>query len=47
MDYVEGVMEEYHLENGAYVRTSEAAPGDEFRPKALPGLVIPVDDVAR
>jgi len=47
VDYLEGVMEEYHLENGAYIRTSEAGPGDEFRPRALPGLVIPVDDVAR
>ncbi len=47
ISYDEQVFEEYHLEAGAYVRTAEAGPGDEFRPRALPGLVIPVDDVGR
>jgi len=47
IDYEERVFEEYHLENGAYVRTTEAGAGDDFTPRALPGLVIPVDDVSR
>lgn len=47
VDYVEQVFEEYHLADGAYVRTASAGPGDEFRPQALPGLVIPVDDIGR
>lgn len=46
-DYEGQVLEEYHLEDGAYVRTAAAGAGDEFRPQALPGLVIPVDDIAR
>ncbi len=47
VDYDARVFEEYHLVNGAYTRTASAAPGDEFQPQALPGLSIPVDDVAR
>jgi len=30
IDYEERVFEEYHLENGAYVRTTEAGAGDDF-----------------
>lgn len=45
VDYDEHVFEEYHLEEGRYVRTAASGPGDEFRPLALPGLAIPVDDV--
>lgn len=47
VDYEERVFEEYHLEGQAYMRTAEAGAGDEFKPRALPGLVIPVDDVGR
>lgn len=47
IDYEERVFEEYHLENGAYVRTTAAGAGDDFTPQALRGLVIPVDDIGR
>lgn len=47
VDYDSHVFEEYHLEDGRYVRTASAGPGDDFTPRALPGLVLPVDDIRR
>jgi Uma2 family endonuclease len=46
VDYEEMVFEEYHLQQGAYVRTASAGPGDDFASQALPDLVIPVDHVS-
>lgn len=47
VSYEEQIFEEYHLEDGVYIRTVSAGIGDEFRPLAMPGLVIPVTDIAR
>lgn len=43
VDYDERILEEFHLEGTAYARTAAAGVGDEFKPQAMPGLVIPVD----
>lgn len=47
VSYEEWLFEEYHLQGAVYVCTASAGMGDEFCPLAMPGLVIPVDDIAR